>query len=72
MINVLYSCPKGQEKSKRGSIMDSISYTYKLERVDTRNFHGYVVFECSEGMEEEIFSSTSYDEVSAFMRDLGA
>lgn len=52
--------------------MDSISYTYKLERVDTRNFHGYVVFECSEGMEEEIFSSTSYDEVSAFMQDLGA
>lgn len=52
--------------------MDSISYTYKLVRVDTRNFHGYVVFECSESMEEEIFSSTSYDEVSAFMQDLGA
>ena len=52
--------------------MDSISYTYKAERMDTRNFHGWVVFECSEGMEEEIFSSASYEEVKAFMRDLGA
>lgn len=52
--------------------MDSISYTYKAERVDTRNFHGWVVFECSEGMEEQIFSSISLDEVKAFMRDLGA
>lgn len=52
--------------------MNSISYTYKIERVDTRNFHGWVVFECSEGMEEEIFSNASYDKVTAFMRDLRA
>ena len=52
--------------------MESISYTYKIERMDTRNFHGWVVFEGSEGMEEEIFSSASYEEVKAFMRDLGA
>ena len=52
--------------------MESISYTYKVERMDTRNFHGWVVFECSEGMEEEIFASSSREEVSAFMRDLGA
>lgn len=52
--------------------MENISYTYKLERVDTRNFHRYIVFECSEGMEEEIFSSVSYDEARAFMHDLGA
>lgn len=52
--------------------MKSISYTYKLERMDTRNFHGWVVFECSEGLEEEIFSSTSLDEAKMFMRDLGA
>ena len=51
--------------------MDSISYTYEVKRVDTRNFHGWAVFECSEGMKEEIFSSTSRDEVSAFMKDLG-
>ena len=52
--------------------MKSISYTYKLERVDTRNFHGWAVFECSEGLEEEIFSSASLKEAKMFMRDLGA
>ena len=52
--------------------MDTISYTYRAERVDTRNFHGWIVFECSDGYEEEIFSSPSLDEVRAFMHDLGA
>ena len=52
--------------------MDSISYTYEVKRFDTPNFHGWVVFECSEGMKEEIFKSTSHKEVSDFMRDLGA
>ena len=52
--------------------MDNISYTYTIERVDNRNFHGWVVFECSEGMEEEIFSSTSFDEIKAFIHDLRA
>ena len=52
--------------------MENISYTYEVERVDTRNFHGWVVFECSEGMKEEIFSDASYEKVKAFMRDLGA
>lgn len=52
--------------------MNNFSYTYKAERVDTRNFHGWIVFECSESMEEPVFSSASLDEVRAFMRDLGA
>lgn len=52
--------------------MNTISYTYRAERMDTRNFHGWIVFECSEGYEEEIFSSTSLDEIKVFMRDLGA
>lgn len=52
--------------------MNTISYTYRVERVDTHNFHGWIVFECVEGYEEEIFSSASLDEVKAFMRDLGA
>lgn len=52
--------------------MENISYTYKVERVDTINFHGWIILECSEGMEEEIFSSSSRNEISAFMRDLGA
>lgn len=52
--------------------MDTISYTYRAERMDTCNFHGWIVFECVDGYEEEIFSSTSLDEVKAFMHDLGA
>lgn len=52
--------------------MDTISYTYKVERMDTRNFHGWIVIECADGYGEEIFSSSSLDEVKAFMRDLGA
>jgi len=52
--------------------MDTISYTYRAKRMDTCNFHGWIVVECVDGYEEEIFSSTSLDEVKAFMRDLGA
>lgn len=52
--------------------MDTISYTYRAERRDTRNFHEWVVFECVDGYEEAIFFSTSLEEVKAFMRDLGA
>lgn len=52
--------------------MNTISYTYQVERMDTPNFHGWVVFECVDGYEEEIFSSTSLNEIKEFMRDLGA
>ena len=52
--------------------MDSISYTYEVERVDTINFHGWIILECSEGMKEEIFSSVSHEDIKNFMRDLGA
>ena len=52
--------------------MESISYTYEVERVDTINFHGWIILECSEGMKEEIFSSQSMAEIRAFMTDLGA
>ena len=52
--------------------MNSISYTYEVERIDTINFHGWIVFECSAGMKEEIFSSASFPEIQAFMADLGA
>ena len=51
--------------------MDSISYTYKIERIDTRNFHGWAVFECSDGLEEEIYSTDSLEEARAFMKDCG-
>ena len=52
--------------------MESISYTYEVERIDTVNFHGWIVLECSEGMKEEIFSSSSYKDIKGFMHDLGA
>jgi hypothetical protein len=67
---LLYTCPKGQEKRKEVTIMETISYT--LERRDTSNFHGWVVLECTEIWDEEIFSSTSLEEAQAFLNDLTA
>lgn len=52
--------------------MDGISYTYKVERFDTPSFHGWVIFECSEGLEEEIFSSSNIQDIKDFMHDLRA
>lgn len=52
--------------------MDSIKVTYELRRHDSPNFHGWIVWECSEGMEEVYFSSTSLADARAIMRDLGA
>jgi len=43
-------------------------FSYSVEYIRGR----WVVFECSEYLEEEIFSSTSREEIDAFMRDLGA
>jgi len=48
-----------------------VTYSYEVRRVDTVNFHGWVVVEISDGMEEDIFASSSLDEVRAFTRDLG-
>ena len=48
-----------------------VTYSYDVRRVNTINFRGWVVVEISDGMEEDIFSSSSLDEVRAFMRDLG-
>ena len=48
------------------------TYTYELERLDTPNFHGWVVFECSEGMKEEYYKDPSIENCRAVMRDLGA
>lgn len=51
--------------------MESIEVTYKLERYDCFNFHGWIVWECSDGMESEYFHSESLDDVVAVMHDLG-
>lgn len=50
--------------------MDSIKVTYKLERFDSAHWHGWIVWECSEGMESEYFSSTSYEDAHAVFSDL--
>ncbi len=51
----------------------SIKITYVLRRHDTRNFHGWIVWECwGNFAENEYYSTTSYEEACAIMRDLGA
>ena len=47
-----------------------VTYKYVLNRFDTPNFHGWVIFECSDGLEELIYSSTSLKEAKAFLHDL--
>ena len=41
------------------------SYTYTIERKDTKNFHGWLVIESSEGLETVIHSCSSLDEAKA-------
>lgn len=50
--------------------MESIKVTYELRRHDSTHFHGWIVWECSEGFENEYFSSTSYEEAHAVYEDL--
>ena len=50
--------------------METISYT--LERRDTKNFHGWVILECHDNWDDEIFSSTSLTEAKIFLNDLTA
>lgn len=50
--------------------MDSIKITYELRRHDSPNFHGWIVWECYEGVENEYFSSTSYEDAYAIFSDL--
>ena len=50
--------------------MDSIKVTYELRRHDSARFHGWIVWECSDGMESVYFQSSSYDEARAVFKDL--
>lgn len=36
--------------------MDSIKVTYELRRHDSSRFHGWIIWECSDGMESVYFS----------------
>ena len=49
-------------------MFNQVTFYYRVEYIRGR----WVVFECSEYLAEEIFASTSREEVKAFMRDLGA
>jgi len=50
--------------------MDSIKVTYELRRHDSVHFHGWIIWACYDSVEEEYFSSTSYDEAHAVFSDL--
>lgn len=50
--------------------MDSIKVTYELRRFDTEHFHGWVVWEIYEGVEDVYFSSPSYEDALAIFKDL--
>ena len=52
--------------------MDSIKVTYELRRHDSCNFHGWIIWECSDYMEEVYYQSTSLEEARAVLRDLRA
>lgn len=45
-----------------------VTYSYKIEWIRDK----WVVFECTDWLEEEIFSSELRAEAEAFLRDLGA
>lgn len=50
--------------------MNSIKVTYELRRHDSTRFHGWIVWECSDGMEEIYYQSTSFDDANAVFKDL--
>ncbi len=50
--------------------MNSIKVTYELRRHDSARFHGWIVWECSDGMESVYFQSTSLAEARAVFNDL--
>lgn len=50
--------------------MDSIKVTYELRRHDSTYFHGWIIWECSDGMESEYFKSISYEETHDVFSDL--
>ena len=52
--------------------MDNIKVTYELRRHDSSRFHGWIVWECSDGMESVYFQSTSLTEAKAVFNDLHA
>ena len=48
--------------------METVSYV--IERRDTHNFHGWVVFACYEDWEEEILATTSLKMAKAFLKEM--
>jgi len=52
--------------------MDSIEVTYELRRFDTAHFHGWIVWEIYDGVEDVYFSSPSFEEARDVFKDLTA
>lgn len=50
--------------------MESFAPEYKLERMDTRNFHGWTIFACYGILEEAIFKTTDRAEALCVLDDL--
>lgn len=48
----------------------SINVTYRLERKVTKNFQGWIIWQCYEGVEEEYYSTSSYQDAREMLRDL--
>ena len=50
--------------------MDCIKVTYELRRHDSTRFHGWIIWECSDGMESVYFQSASLAEAQDVFNDL--
>ena len=50
--------------------MDCIKVTYELRRHDSPRFHGWIIWECSDGMESVYFQSASLAEAQDVFNDL--
>lgn len=47
----------------------SIKVTYELRPHHSPNFHGWIVWECSAGMESVYYQSESYEDAYAVYKD---
>lgn len=50
--------------------MESFAPEYKMERKDTRNFHGWIIYACYGLLEEAIFKTTDCAEALCVLDDL--
>ena len=51
-------------------MMSSFAPEYKMERRDTRNFHGWVIYAYYGLLEEEVYKTTNRDDALCVLDDL--